>query len=225
MAKSVTDVAILLGVLESEAPDPHDPATGRCAPIPDHHYLKLLRADGLKGARLGVPRAFYYDSLAIPGTGERRGGLTAQEAALMSQAIAVLKREGAVIVEPADIPSVIDSTRAGNLIRWSVCSGANQSKGKDGECSVVLKYGMKRDFNKWLASLGPLAPVRSLTELRRWNSDHEGAGAVKYGQARLDISDEMDLEGERARYEQDRAKDLLLATTRGLDAVLDGLGL
>ena len=37
---------------------------------------------------------------------------------------------------------------------------------------------------------------------------HQNAGAIKYGQAQLDISDEMDLEADRARYEADRAKDL-----------------
>ena len=33
---------------------------------------------------------------------------------------------------------------------------------------------MKRDFNKWLASLGPSAPVKSLTELRMFNLAHTG---------------------------------------------------
>ena len=53
---------------------------------------------------------------------------------------------------------------------------------------------MKRDFNKWLASLGPAAPVKTLTELIAWNNAHQKAGAIKYGQSNLDISDEMDLE-------------------------------
>ena len=54
---------------------------------------------------------------------------------------------------------------------------------------------MKRDFNKWLASLGPAAPVKSLTELRHWNLAHRNGGALKYGQSQLDISDEMDRRG------------------------------
>ena len=57
----------------------------------------------------------------------------------------------------------------------------------------MLKYGMKRDFNNWLASLGPSAPVKSLTELRNFNLAHAAAGAIKYGQSQLDISDEMDV--------------------------------
>ena len=79
---------------------------------------------------------------------------------------------------------------------------------------------MKRDFNAWLASLGPAAPVRSLTELRLWNAAHVRAGALKYGQSNLDISDEMDVERDRGRYEADRAKDIQLAGTHGIDEVM-----
>ena len=79
---------------------------------------------------------------------------------------------------------------------------------------------MKRDFNAWLASLGPAAPVKTLTELRAWNIAHAAAGALKYGQSNLDISDEMDVERDRARYDADRAKDLLLAGTHGIDEVM-----
>jgi amidase len=85
---------------------------------------------------------------------------------------------------------------------------------------VVVKYGMKRDFNKWLATLGPSAPVKTLTELREWNIEHTAAGAMRYGESRLDISDEMDVEADRARYEADRAKDIDLAGSRGIDAAM-----
>jgi amidase len=79
---------------------------------------------------------------------------------------------------------------------------------------------MKRDFNAWLASLGPAAPVKTLTELREWNLAHAREGAIRFGQSRLDISDEMDLEADRARNEADVAKDKLLSRTNGIDAVL-----
>ena len=79
---------------------------------------------------------------------------------------------------------------------------------------------MKRDFNGWLASLGDKAPVKTLTELRQWNIAHQSAGAIKYGQAQLDVSDEMSIQGDRAKYEADRRKDLLLSATNGLDAVV-----
>jgi len=84
----------------------------------------------------------------------------------------------------------------------------------------VFKYGMKRDFNAWLASLGAAAPVKSLTELRAWNRAHEAEGTLKYGQAQLDVSDEVDLDADRDRYLRDRAKDVRLGGQDGIDAAV-----
>jgi amidase len=225
MAKSVADTAILLGVLESVKPDPNDPATNRCTPPPGRDYTKFLKKGRLKGARIGIPRAFYYDKIAPPGGKEPRGGLEDDEAKLMAEAIAVLKQQGAVIVDPADIPSVIDPDAGNNLLLWNTCGGAEKTKGKDSDCSIDFKYGMKRDFNRWLDSLGPAAPVKSLTALREWNRAHVKAGAIKYGQSNLDVSDEMDLEADKPRYEADRAKDIRLGGTHGIDEVMKAKGL
>ena len=138
----------------------------------------------------------------------------------MAEAIAVLKQQGAIIIDPADLPSVLSDDPKVNSLLWNTCAGLDSAKGKDADCSVVFKYGMKRDFNQWLASLGAKAPVKNLTELREWNVRHQKAGAIKYGQAQLDVSDEMDVEADRARYQADRAKDLLLSATNGIDAVM-----
>jgi amidase len=220
MAKSVSDVAIMLGALESPAPDANDPATRACAPPPGRDYTKFLRRDSLRGARIGIPRAFFYDRVTPPGEANGRGGLNDDQKKTMDEAIAVLKKEGAVIVDPADIPSIIDKDPANNFIKWGMCSGIDNAMGKDADCSVVLKYGMKRDFNQWLATLGESAPVKSLTELRQWNITHQRAGAIKYGQSNLDISDEMDVGRDRARYEADRAKDIKLGGAHGIDEVM-----
>jgi amidase len=220
MARTVTDAAILFGVLEGAAPDPDDPATRTCQPPPMRDYTRFLKRDGLKGARIGIPRAFYYERVTPPGATEARGGLNAHQANLTADAIAVLREQGAVVVDPADIPSVVEKDEKKNLLRWGICSGTDDAKDKDDDCSIVFKYGMKRDFNKWLASLGPAAPVKTLTELRQWNLAHQKAGALKYGQSQLDISDEMDVEADRARYEADRAKDVALAGTQGIEAVI-----
>ena len=256
MAKTVTDAAILLGALESPAPDPNDPATKTCSPPINRDYTRFLKPDSLKGARIGIPRAFFYDHIAPPdpspqrpnretapgasgtgsatasagpsapggplGTGARdgSGGLTLEQARLMTEVIDILKGAGAEIVDPADIPSITTPDPDKNFLLWNQCAGLNNAKGKDANCSVVLKYGMKRDFNKWLATLGPAAPVKTLTELREWNITHTVAGAIRYGQSELDISDEMDVQADRARYEADRAKDLALAGTHGIDEVM-----
>jgi amidase len=214
MAKSVTDVAILLGVLEGAKPDPHDPATTTCAPPPRHDYTRALSKNALKGARIGVPRAFFYDRF------NGRGGLSPAQSIVMADAIVALEHLGAVVIDPADIPSVIATDPAQNANAWGTCAGAGDGRASDEGCSVVLKYGMKRDFNNWLLSLGARAPVKTLTELREWNLAHRSAGAIRYGQAALDISDEMDVDRDRNRYLADRAKDVKLSATGGVDAVM-----
>jgi amidase len=220
MAKSVTDAAILLGALEGAAPDPNDPATQRCAPPPGRDYTRFLNASGLKGARIGIPRAYFYERSGFGGASFGRGSLSADQAKVMTEAIGVLSRAGAIVVDPANIPSTLDRDPETSYAAWSICSGADSAKGRDAACSVTFKYGMKRDFNKWLASLGPSAPVKSLTELRAWNVAHREAGAIKYGQSNLDISDEMDLEADRERYEADRATDIRITATHGIDEIM-----
>jgi amidase len=236
MAKTVTDVAIMLGALESAAPDPNDPATKTCTPPPGRDYTPFLKADGLKGARIGIPRAFFYDKANPPvRTGEtvpepratpapggfgRGGGLNPEQARMMSEAIDILRQQGAVIVDPVEIPSISTQDTDKNFLLWGTCGGYNNGRGRDANCSVVLKYGMKRDFNKFLATLGPAAPVKTLTELREWNITHINGNAIRFGQSNLDVSDEMDLEADRARYEADRAKDIELAGTNGIDAAM-----
>ena len=215
MAKSVADAAILLAALEGR--DARDPATGKCAPLGDPS--KLFAADGLKGARIGIPRAVFYEKFTPPGGAEAKGGATPEQLQVMNDAIAVLKARGAVVVDPADIPSMVD----GELINFGTCTSMEEVKER--KCSVVLAYGMERDFNAWLQSLGPAAPVKSLTELRQWNAAHQKAGSIKYGQSLLDVSDFMDQEIFRARYQADRARDVQLTATHGIDEAIKKHGL
>src|SRR5262249_14188876 len=170
MAKSVTDAAIMFGALEGLRPDPPDPATSACQPPPRNDYTPFLKPGALRGARIGIPRAFFYDPVEVVSGQPPRGGLNPEQTAAMADAIEILRKQGAVIVDPANIPSVVDKDPANNLLLWNSCAGSGDSRGKDEGCSTVLKYGMKRDFNAWLASLGPNAPVKSLTELRDWNN-------------------------------------------------------
>jgi amidase len=220
MARTVTDAAVLMGALESASPDPNDAATKACTPPPGRDYTKFLNPAGLKGARIGIPRASFYDRTLTPGAKEPRGGLNPEQAKVMADVIEILKQQGAVIVDPADIPSVVAKDAANSFLSWGTCGGLDNGKGKDAECSVVLKYGMKRDFNAWLNTLGDAAPVKTLTELRQWNVAHQKAGAIKYGQAQLDVSDEMDVQADRSRYQADRAKDIRLGGTEGIDAAM-----
>ena len=219
MAKSVTDAAIFFGALESASPDPNDAATKTCQAPPNRDYTPFLKRDGLKGARIGIPRANFYDRITLPGEKEPRGGLNEFQAKSMADAIEVLKKEGAVVVD-ADIPSIVDQDPKNNFLLWGSCGGPNDVRGKDENCSYALKYGMKRDFNAWLASLGAAAPVKTLAELRAFNTAHSNRNAIKYAQANLDVSDEMDIEKDRARWQADRERDIRLGATHGIDEAL-----
>src|SRR5688572_5931842 len=89
MARTVEDAAILLGVLEGRAPDPHDSATNACPRVANGDYTRFLNGRGLAGARIGVPRADFVD--------ESRHGQ------ILRDAIAILRQRGATIVDPSDI--------------------------------------------------------------------------------------------------------------------------
>lgn len=220
MTRTVADAAIMLGAMEGAAPDPNDAATSRCTAPPARDYTKFLDAASLKGARIGIPRAFFYDTITAGGSSTPRGGLTAAQRAVMADVITVLKAQGATIIDPVVIPSISAKNADDNLLDWNPCSGLEGARGRDANCSIVLKYGMKRDFNLWLASLGNKAPVASLAALRQWNIGHQRAGAIKYGQAQLDVSDEIDLRLDRERYDADRRKDIRLTADQGIDAAM-----
>jgi amidase len=229
LARSVADAAVLLGAMEGAQPDPHDPATRTCSAPRGRDYTRFLRRAGLKGARIGVPRASFYSIPAsvTPATTSGRANEQARRPVpagdarrqAMDEALATLRAAGAVVVDPADLPSIVATDPARNLLTSSICVGRDAPSSVN-TCSTVLRYGMKRDFNAWLASLGSAAPVKTLTELREWNRSREREGTLRYGQDQLDASDGIDLDRDRARYEADRARDLALAGRDGIDAAL-----
>jgi amidase len=220
MTRTVTDAAIMLGVLEGRTPDPNDTATQRCTPLPNNDYTPFLKADALKGARIGVPRAWFIDEVTLPGDSKPSGGIPADQKQMVDEIVAVLRAQGATVIDPADIPSVLAKDAENNVMKKGSCSAVNGGKGRDAECSVVLKYGFKRDFAAWVQSLGDTAPVKSLTELREWNIANAKLGTLKYGQTSLDISDEQDVVADRARYGADRARELRLVGPEGVDKVI-----
>jgi amidase len=219
MTKSVADAALMLGVMEG-APDPRDSRTSECTAPPGNDYTPFLKADALKGMRIGVPRAGIYTAREFPGKARSFPGLKPDELAAMEAAIAALKQAGAEIVDPAELPSMVAADPAANLTSHAICEAPFEGQAADDLCSQVLRYGMKRDFDLWLASLGDTAPVKTLSELRAWNEKNRDRGAMRYGQGRLDFADATDLAKDRARYERNRQEDLRLTREQGLDAAL-----
>ena len=220
MTKFVADAAIMLGAMEGAAVDPNDPRTSECTPPPNRDYTAFLKADALKGARIGIPRAGIYTAHKFPGKAPAFAGLKPDQLESMEGAIAALKAAGAEIIDPVEIPSLVATEAVKNISSHPICALTGVGE-PDGEfCSDVVRYTMKRDFNPWLASLGEGAPVKTLKEFLAWNVAHQADGAIRYGQERLERTEAVDLEKDKARYERNRAEDLVLTRAEGLDAAL-----
>lgn len=91
MARSVYDVAVSLGVMTGV--DPADPATQASAGKFDTDYTKYLKRGALKGARIGVARDFFKQSVETD--------------YVMEAAIATLKSLGATVVDPVNYPEYL----------------------------------------------------------------------------------------------------------------------
>jgi amidase len=89
MARTVRDVAILLGAIA--AVDPLDPATTVTQRKADPDYTRFLDPAGLRGARLGIARKFFENNAPIN--------------AFLSDCVAALQKSGAEIIDPADLPT------------------------------------------------------------------------------------------------------------------------
>ena len=143
MCRTVTDATILLGALAGA--DPTDPATATApSAVPD--YTKALDPNGLKGARIGVVRAAFGSP-----EGDR----------LVNAALDVLKAQGAVLVDPVEIPHMRDYG--------------------DQEFTVLL-YELKADLNAYLAGLGAASRVKTLADVIAFNDAHKDTEMPYFGQ-------------------------------------------
>ena len=182
MARTVADAATVLGALTGV--DPRDAATKPSRGKAQTDYRQFLDPNGLRGARLGVARKSF--------------GFHDKVDQLMESAIDVMKQLGAIIIDPADIPT------AGQFDKSEL---------------EVLLYEFKADLNAYLASLGPRAPVRSLKEIIEFNEKHRDKEMPHFGQ---DLFIKADAKGpltERA-YRKALAKNHRLTRTLGIDAVM-----
>jgi amidase len=169
MARSVADAALLLGAMSDT----------------NHDYTKSLNAGALKGARIGVARKQYF-------------GYSQAADRVVNQAIADMQAAGAVIVDPADIPT------------------ASQMDACENE---VLLYEFKADLNTYLASLGSSSRVHSLEELIAFNEREQVREMPFFGQ-------ELFLQAQKKgplttpAYRAAAAKCRRLARAQGIDAVM-----
>jgi amidase len=180
MARTVADAAALLSVLAGT--DPEDPATAAARVESD--YTKFLDPDGLRGARIGVARAKFF-------------GYSATADKLVEAALDVMKRAGAVIVDPADIP--------------------HSGEYDDAEFTVLL-YEFKADLNAYLGGLGEGAPHKTLADLIAFNDQTRDRELPYFGQEIFTMAQEKGPLSDDA-YIEALAHCRRLSRTEGLDVV------
>ena len=182
MTRTVADAAILLGAIGGV--DPRDPATQAGRGKAHADYTRFLDPQGLRGARLGVARKFF--------------GFNDRVDKLMNEAVDVLKRAGAVVVDPAEI--------------------ATAGKFDDSEMEVLL-YEFKADVNAYLASLGTGPHPRTLKDLIDFNERNREREMPYFGQELFVKSQEKGPLTSRA-YRLALQKNRRLARGEGIDATL-----
>ncbi len=183
MARTVRDAAILLTALAG--PDPRDGATAASASKVAADYTKFLDPNGLRGARIGVARKYF--------------GFNDPVDQLMADALAKIKRQGADLTDPADLPS--------------------HGKFDDTEFTVLL-YETKADLNAYLVGRGPGTPMHSLEEIIAFNDHNRDKEMPYFGQ---DVFLKAQAKGPLTEKEYVDALEAnhRLSRTEGIDAIMD----
>ena len=182
MTRTVADAAALLGPMTGR--DARDPATQRARGYARDDYTRFLDRGGLKGARLGIAREFF-------GTNDR-----ADHA--VDEAIAAMKREGAIIIDPV-------------LIAHQADLGGSEFE--------VLLYEFKAGLDAYLAARGPDLQARSLAALIAYNERHAAREMPYFAQEILVQAQKKGPLTEIA-YRRALAKNRRLAARQGIDATL-----
>ena len=182
MARTVRDAALLLEVLAAR--DPADAASAAKGARFDGRYSAALDRGALKGARIGVVRTKYF-------------GYHPATDALAEKALEVLKAEGAVLVDPANI--------------------ATAGKIDEPELEVLL-FEFKADLDAYLSKLGGTGP-RTMKALIEWNQAHADAEMPLFGQE-LFIDAEKKGPLTTAAYRKARDACVRLSRKEGIDATM-----
>jgi amidase len=182
MTRTVADAVHLLGALTGI--DERDAVTKESRRKALADYTKFLDQNGLRGARIGVARKSF--------------GFNERVDKLMEEALDVMKRSGATIVDPADIPTT--------------------AQFGDSEFEVLL-YEFKADLNAYFQSLGPNAPVRSMKELIEFNEKNKDKEMPYFSQ---DLCIKAEAKGPLTSpaYRRALAKNHRLTRAQGIDAVM-----
>ena len=183
MCRTLRDAAILLGALTGI--DSDDPATTESREHSYTDYTQFLKEDGLRGARIGVVR--------------RTFGFNEEVDKVMEAALETMRKQGAILVDPAPI----------------------ESAGKFGESEfTIFLYELKADLNAYLAKLGPNAPVKTLKDIIEFNDKNSAKEMPYFGQDTFLKSEEKGPLTTQ-EYIDAVAKARDLARKEGIDATMD----
>ncbi len=181
MARTVRDAAVLLGALAGV--DGRDPDTQASSGHAFTDYTQFCDSNGLRGARIGIARQ--YVTIGPANT------------ALINECIALMRGGGAVIVDPADIPS---------FENW-----------RDSESQVLL-YEFKADLNRYLAARG--TTMRSLADIIAFNRAHRAEEMPFFEQELMEQANEKGPLTEKP-YRDALATSKRLTRKEGIDAVVN----
>jgi amidase len=182
MTRTVADAAVLLAALA--APDPADPATRAAREHGRPDYRRFLDPDGLRGARIGVARRKVY-------------GNSPPADRIFDAAVEEMRRRGAVIVDPADIPHL--------------------GEYDDAEMEVLL-HELKAGIDAWLPEWAPGARVKTLADVIAFDEARRGEEMPFFGQDLLVKAQEKGpLTSPAYRKALDTCR--RLSRTQGLDAI------
>jgi amidase len=150
MTRSVADAALLFSAMLGR--DSRDAATTRAGASRPFDPRAALDAGALKGARLGVARKRYF-------------GYSPATDQVVDAAIADMRKLGAAVIDPADIPTAAQLD----------------------DCELdILLYEFKADLNAYLAGLAPRIAVRSLDALIAFNEREKSREMPYFGQEILE---------------------------------------
>jgi amidase len=183
MCRTVRDAATMLGAITGI--DEEDRATLDSRERSYTDYTQFLKSDGLKGARIGVVR--------------QRFGFHEGVDKVMESALDALKKEGAILVDPANV----------------------ETSGKFGDSEfIVLLYELKANLNAYLARLGPNAPLKTLKDIIDFNEKNSEKEMPYFGQDTF-IKAEEKGPLTTQEYLDALAKNHQLARKEGIDATMD----
>ncbi len=182
LTRTVRDAAMMLGVMAGL--DSADPASVAVGDRFQQDYVRFLDPEGLRGARLGIARRFFADDSPVN--------------AFLDNCVVQLKRAGAVVIDPADLPM---------HGAWSVPE------------QQVLLYEFKAALDAYLKRLPGGFRVHTLADVIRFNEANTPRELMVFDQ---ELFRQSQAKGtlEEAAYRDAREACLTATRSGGIDAVM-----